>query len=443
MTTYLNNLINPNKYAPYSPQVSSGVNQGNGQQVPVSVQDGQVVFGQQQAAVGDRPGQALNSNTMAAFDPVKNNDDKQSFIDAVAMAQTLVAIPPDQKQAAWKHFATTLVQQNPKLGSMVDPDNPADDATIKSLADMGVKAGFNINSHIGKIPGGPDETRVLADPASYVRGQGGSDVPGVSAGASDYKDQKIEYVRRMTEAMTPPDQTAQVASKGAARVASKGAARVAPESGTSAGPFAATGATKKPGALEDADETRTGYSSGLGMLSQTAELRSILDKHPDVVGPNQGVMKLVRGAGSMADNLLGTSLVDKEKLAAQERIGSISSNMVLQQAEKMKGALSDRDIQFLKDSVPNLNMSATGQRQMLDYYDELAYRSIEKALFFDAYRQKAGTLEGVNTLWQNHIDSSSVVDRPLSNYMKQFKAVNPEASAQEAILYRLHQQQGF
>jgi hypothetical protein len=398
--------------------------QGNGGQVPVSVENGQVQFGQQEAMPGDRPGQALNSMEMGPFDPQKNNDDRQTLLDAIGMAQMLLQLAPEQRDMAWKTTAATLLNQNPKLQGVIDPESPLDEDSLKSIAKMGRENGINAPVAIAT-------NRVINDPESYVRGQGGSDVPGVSAGASDYKDQKIEYVRRMTEAMTPPDQTAQVAPKGAAR------------NGTLVGPSSATGATKKPGALEDVDETRTGYSSGLGMLSQTAELRSILDRHPDVVGPNQGVMKLVRGAGSMADNLLGTSLVDKEKLAAQERIGSISSNMVLQQAEKMKGALSDRDMQFLKDSVPNLNMSATGQRQMLDYYDELAYRSIEKALFFDAYRQTAGTREGVNTLWQNHIDSSSVVDRPLSNYMKQFKAVNPEASAQEAILYRLHQQQGF
>ncbi|OQM76458.1 phage tail tip lysozyme [Manganibacter manganicus] len=98
---------------------------------------------------------------------------------------------------------------------------------------------------------------------------------------------------------------------------------------------------------------------------------------------------------------LGASMgidTDPDKLAGGELIRSIQNRMALLMRSPsggmgMPGALSDRDIKFLKDAQIGLDRSPEGNRKMLEAYRAMEQRKIEIAQLADQYVQDHGKLD--------------------------------------------------
>ncbi len=98
---------------------------------------------------------------------------------------------------------------------------------------------------------------------------------------------------------------------------------------------------------------------------------------------------------------LGASMgidTDPEKLAGGELIRSIQNRMALLMRSPnggmgMPGALSDRDIKFLKDAQIGLDRSPEGNRQMLEAYRSMEQRKIEISQLADQYVEEHGKLD--------------------------------------------------
>jgi hypothetical protein len=89
---------------------------------------------------------------------------------------------------------------------------------------------------------------------------------------------------------------------------------------------------------------------------------------------------------------------DPEKLAGGELIRSIQNRMALLMRSPsggmgMPGALSDRDIKFLKDAQIGLDRSPVGNRRMLEAYRAMEQRKIEISQLADQYVQEHGKLD--------------------------------------------------
>ncbi|MBX3583552.1 MAG: hypothetical protein KF810_16830 [Rhizobiaceae bacterium] len=89
---------------------------------------------------------------------------------------------------------------------------------------------------------------------------------------------------------------------------------------------------------------------------------------------------------------------DPEKLAGGELIRSIQNRMALTMRSPdggmgMPGALSDRDIKFLKDSQIGIDRSPEGNRRMLAAYRKVEQRKVEIAALADQYVQENGRLD--------------------------------------------------
>src|SRR5690606_10596960 len=89
---------------------------------------------------------------------------------------------------------------------------------------------------------------------------------------------------------------------------------------------------------------------------------------------------------------------DPEKLAGGELIRSIQNRMALTMRSPdggmgMPGALSDRDIKFLKDSQIGIDRSPEGNQRMLEAYRKMEQRKVELAQLADQYVEQNGQLD--------------------------------------------------
>lgn len=104
---------------------------------------------------------------------------------------------------------------------------------------------------------------------------------------------------------------------------------------------------------------------------------------------------------------------DPEKMAGGELIRSVQNRMALLMRSPdggmgMPGALSDRDIKFLKDSQIGIDRSPEGNRRMLEAYRLMEQRKIDLAALADQYVMENGRL-----------------DSGFNRYVKQWAEQNP------------------
>lgn len=90
---------------------------------------------------------------------------------------------------------------------------------------------------------------------------------------------------------------------------------------------------------------------------------------------------------------------DATKIGGGELIKSVQNRMALLMRNPdsgmgMPGSVSDKDIQFLKESQVGIDNSPQGNRAMLEAFRRLEKRKIEVADMAEAYAEKNGTLRG-------------------------------------------------
>lgn len=116
---------------------------------------------------------------------------------------------------------------------------------------------------------------------------------------------------------------------------------------------------------------------------------------------NSGVRTGLGADAELTLRQLGSAMgvdTDPQKLAGGELIRAVQNRMALTMRSPdggmgMPGALSDRDIKFLKDSQVGLDRSPEGNRRMLDAFRAMERRKIELAQLADQYVQQNGRLD--------------------------------------------------
>lgn len=115
--------------------------------------------------------------------------------------------------------------------------------------------------------------------------------------------------------------------------------------------------------------------------------------NPDVVTGALGPTAL-----SLRRAAVALGIGDAETVADSELVRTIGNQLALQLRNPetglgMPGAVSDRDLQFLQQSVPGLANTVAGNRQLIDYMRRLNQRSVQIEQLANDYVQRNGRLD--------------------------------------------------
>lgn len=134
---------------------------------------------------------------------------------------------------------------------------------------------------------------------------------------------------------------------------------------------------------------------------------------------NSGVRTGLAADAEITLRQLGAAMgmdTDPEKLAGGELIRAVQNRMALIMRSPdggmgMPGAISDRDIRFLKDSQVGIDRSPEGNRAMLQAFRAMEQRKIEIAQLADQYIQQNGRLDaGFNRVVREHAEANPLFD---------------------------------
>lgn len=120
---------------------------------------------------------------------------------------------------------------------------------------------------------------------------------------------------------------------------------------------------------------------------------------------------------------------DPEKLAGGELVRSVQNRMALMMRSPdggmgMPGALSDRDIKFLKDSQIGIDRSPEGNKRMLQAYRLMEQRKIEIARIADEYVQQNGRLDaGFNSYLRDYANANPLFETATNDASRQIMDV--------------------
>ncbi len=144
-----------------------------------------------------------------------------------------------------------------------------------------------------------------------------------------------------------------------------------------------------------AAETYQGIHSAANNARETINLLDLTGKALE-----SGVYQGFGGQEILALQRMGTALgvSDPEQVAAGELITALQNRMALLMRNPdsgmgMPGAVSDRDIMFLKQAQVGLDKSPEGNRQLLEAFRKVEQRKIEIANMADAYVRQNGRMD--------------------------------------------------
>lgn len=118
-------------------------------------------------------------------------------------------------------------------------------------------------------------------------------------------------------------------------------------------------------------------------INTTQALRQLVNSGALTQGPGSQLTYSLHKMGSF----LG---IPSEKLNNAQLFEAIVNKLGLGNAQNMKGALSDKDILFIKSMGPSIDNTKEANVRMLDYIDRLNRRQIEVATLADRYKARNG-----------------------------------------------------
>ncbi len=127
-------------------------------------------------------------------------------------------------------------------------------------------------------------------------------------------------------------------------------------------------------------------AAGRSMLSDLKQLSAYLSDPNIYTGTGESVVN----AGKKALSTIG---IPVKGVASAEAAESIINKLTLASKSGMTGSMTDRDVQFLKQMVPQLNQTKEGQQQILGYLQKAAERQVQVADMARAYEQKFGAID--------------------------------------------------
>jgi hypothetical protein len=98
--------------------------------------------------------------------------------------------------------------------------------------------------------------------------------------------------------------------------------------------------------------------------------------------------------------------VDKERIVNNQMFNQLVNNVQLQNAQKMKGALSDRDLQFLGQSFANLRNTPEANKLIINSNIAVAERELMKKKLYESQRAATGSFSGAPEIWQKYMEST-------------------------------------
>ncbi len=83
------------------------------------------------------------------FDPATNEKDQKSLSDATEVADAMLKLPEEQRQKEWSKLASLLINDNPKVATIIDINQVPDDDQLKQVLNMEGKTLFPIGENKG------------------------------------------------------------------------------------------------------------------------------------------------------------------------------------------------------------------------------------------------------------------------------------------------------
>jgi hypothetical protein len=143
----------------------------------------------------------------------------------------------------------------------------------------------------------------------------------------------------------------------------------------------------------------------------SAELNSISEAKSALKGMRKDLKKIAyTGPGAETAYKyapLATSVIgDVGGTAAAEDFSAKSFDLIAPKIQQMKGALSDKDVQFLLKQIPSLGKSKAGNESILKSLEAQFSRAEKMITAKKAYRKKFGTTEGFQERWKGFVDAN-------------------------------------
>ncbi|PWL17391.1 hypothetical protein DKP76_11475 [Falsochrobactrum shanghaiense] len=169
--------------------------------------------------------------------------------------------------------------------------------------------------------------------------------------------------------------------------------------GTKSGVNVSVGAGEKAWSTESAKLFAKRYDDISAGASNAQQMMGMYDLAEQAL--NSGVRTGMGAEAELTLRQLGSAMgvdTDPEKLAGGELIRAVQNRMALTMRSPdggmgMPGALSDRDIKFLKDSQIGIDRSTEGNRKMLAAFRAMEARKIDIARLADEYIEEHGQLD--------------------------------------------------
>ncbi|PNH94093.1 phage DNA ejection protein [Vibrio diazotrophicus] len=181
---------------------------------------------------------------------------------------------------------------------------------------------------------------------------------------------------------------------------------------------------QKPQTVVNVGGNQSEFDKELGKLNAKAftditntgkRLRSEENKINRLISLND---KAYEGAGAGAKVLFGqvakTIGIDVEGLPESEAFRAVSNELVLDKSQQMSGALSEGDMAFLRDTVPNLNNTKDGRKQVFDYSKKLIDRQKEYVKQANKFRKDNKYFDQgeFDAQFQQYADSNPLFELP-------------------------------
>ncbi len=155
--------------------------------------------------------------------------------------------------------------------------------------------------------------------------------------------------------------------------------------------------------------------SGINQLRQISDLQK--------TGRGQEAMGLV------------SQWFGSEAGANMQSFNSIASNLVLQQAEKLKGAMSDGDIKLLESTMPQFGNDPRANEVIFSVLERASERAIKRYDDAFKYSQEHGKLQGYKPEFQySRQEQASQPQQQSSEYQEGDTATNPQTG--ERVVFR-------
>jgi hypothetical protein len=138
------------------------------------------------------------------------------------------------------------------------------------------------------------------------------------------------------------------------------------------------------------------------LTSTSSQARDLINQGTPTGGFADVRMELGRKFGGPTVNFLTAGFIpDKKTTGRMERFQQLTNEAVLGDVSKLKGPLSDRDIQFLKDTQAGINTTADGNRRALAAREWAATRMKAYESALQSWTNRLGAPSALNPRGQS------------------------------------------